>query len=67
MAVTVIVPDTATATDTTKTTPPDNDHPEDCFVNIEVADMIKMKNSALKNKLYLWKEKSSGNKDVLIA
>ena len=63
--VTVIFPDKAT--DTTKTTSPDDDHPEGVFVNIEVADMIKMKNSALRNELYLWKEKSSSNKDILIA
>ena len=52
---------------TTKTTPPDDDHPEGIFINIEVAHMIKMKNRALRNELYLQKEKSSGNKDALIA
>ena len=54
-------------TDTTKTTPSDDDNPAGVFVNIEVADIIKMENSTLKNELHLWKEKSSNNKDVLIS
>ena len=47
VAVTVMFPDTTT--DTTKTTPIDDDYLECVFVNIEVADMIRMKNSTLKN------------------
>ena len=56
----VMFPDTAT--DTTKTTLSDNDNPDGVFVNIDVVDNIKMKNATLKNKLYLCKEKITGNK-----
>ena len=45
------------ATDSTKTTPSDNVDPSGVFVNIDVVDIIKMKNATLKNELYLCKEK----------
>ena len=45
----------------------DDDNPAGDFVNIDVADIIKMKNDTLKRELYLQKEKSSGNKPALIA
>ena len=60
MVDTVVFPDTAK--DTTKTMVPDDDHPEGVFVNIEVADIIEMKNNTLKNEFYLLKGKSSGKK-----
>ena len=64
VAPTVMFPDTPT--DTTKTTPSDDDNPDGVFVNIDVVDIIKMKNSTLKNELYLCKEKNSGNKADLV-
>ena len=45
VAATVMLLDTTT--DTTKTAPSDNDNSECGFVNIEIDDMITMKNSAL--------------------
>ena len=61
---TVMFPDTAT--DITKTTPSDDDNPAGVFFNIDVVNIIKMKNSTLKNELYLRKEKNSGNKVDLV-
>ena len=64
-AVTVMFPDTAT--DTIQTMAPDDNHQEGVCVHIAVAIINGMKNKGLKNELYLWEEKSSGNKGAMIA
>ena len=53
------------ATDTTKTTPLNNDYPVGVLYNIEVVDFIKMNNITLKKELYLHKEQQPGNKAAL--
>ena len=52
---------------TTQTAATNDDYLEGVFVHIAVVYIIRMKNNTLKNELYLRKQKSSGNKDVIIA